>query len=69
MRQVETLAKEEGEIGAICDIRSDKLEVINMVKKMGYREVARADLYNEGYEDIALMKPLIENKLFWKQTY
>lgn len=60
-RQVESLAMYDGEIGAICDIRSDKPDVISMVKQMGYEEVARTDLYREGYEDIVLVKFFVKN--------
>jgi len=63
-RQVEALAKEEKNLGMICDVRANRLDVLNLYKSMGYREVARTDLYNEGYEDVVLMKPLVDRELF-----
>jgi len=65
IRQVEYLAKEErGEIGVICDARLDKVDTLSMLYKIGYKEIARADLYNEGKIDVVLMKPLVENFSF-----
>lgn len=63
-RQVESISREEGKLGVICDARSDNEESINLLKSNGYIEVARADLYNEGYEDVVMIKPLIESFSF-----
>jgi len=60
-RQVEALAKEEKNLGMICDVRSNRLDVLNLYKSMGYREVARTDLYKEEKIDVVLMKPLVKN--------
>lgn len=61
IRQVEAISREEGKLGMICDARSDKLDVLTLLNRNGYREVARADLYNEGHEDSVFMKPLTKN--------
>lgn len=58
IRQVENISKQEGKLGIICDARSDRPDVLNMLRINGYKDVARADLYNEGYEDVVLMKSL-----------
>ncbi len=57
-RQIEVLSSQEKKLGIICDTRSDRLGVLNAFKIMGYKEVERADLYGEGYEDVVLMKEL-----------
>jgi len=59
MRQVEALSKEEGRYGVICDARSDRIEIVNFLKINGYKEIARVDLYKEGYEDVVMAKALI----------
>lgn len=58
LRQAEVIAKQQGNLAMVGDARSDRLDVINFLLKNGYKEVARADLYNEGYEDVEFIKPL-----------
>lgn len=58
MRQTEVIAKKQGYLGVICDARSDNLPVLNLLLKNKYKEIARADLYNEKYEDLVFFKPL-----------
>ena len=67
IRQVEALSKQEGKLGMICDVRSDKLGTLNMLKIIGFKEVARGDLYNENREDAILMKSFDGNSLFYPQ--
>lgn len=61
VRQIEEISKEEGKLGIVCDARSDRTGIINLLRSNGYKEIARADLYNEGYEDIIMSKPLADN--------
>jgi len=61
-RQVEILAKKQGYWVVQGDARADRLDIILPLLADGYKEVARADLYNEGYEDVVLVKPLIERE-------
>ncbi len=68
LRQVETISKEEGKLGIICDVRSDRINIINLLKSNGYKEIARADLYNEGYEDFVMSKSLVDSPLFNQKT-
>lgn len=56
IRQVEAISKQEGKLGIICDSRSDRLDVLNLLRKNNYVEIARTDLYKEGYEDVVMMK-------------
>ena len=56
IRQVEEISRQEGRLGIISDARSTRKDVINLLKGNGYREIARADLYREGYEDVILTK-------------
>lgn len=64
IRQSEFFATKEGYLGVICDARSDRLDVVNLLLGNGYREIARSDLYREGYEDIIFFKPLGDFKNF-----
>ncbi|MBU2052918.1 MAG: hypothetical protein ABIJ14_03390 [Nanoarchaeota archaeon] len=59
IRQVEVEARERGDVAVIGDARSDRLDVLTLFLSKGYKEVARADLYGEGYEDVVLIKPFI----------
>ena len=61
LRQIETISRQEGKLGVICDTRSYRLDVLFMLKTNGYKEIARDDLYKEGYEDIVLAKSLLTN--------
>ncbi len=56
IRQVEAISKQEGKLGIICDARTDRLDVLSALRIGGYKEVARTDLYKEGYEDVVMMK-------------
>ncbi|MFH1586024.1 MAG: hypothetical protein ABIB79_04610 [archaeon] len=47
----------------MCDLRSDNIPIRNLLLINGYKEIARVDLYNEGYEDVVLVKPLKRNCL------
>ena len=58
IRQTEIKAREEGNLAVICDARSNNIPVCNLLRSNGYLEAARADLYNEGYEDIVFIKDL-----------
>ena len=62
IRQAEHEARKEGDLATICDARSDRLDVQRLLLVNGYKEIARADLYKEGYEDIVLMKPLVNDE-------
>ncbi|MDD5012362.1 MAG: hypothetical protein PHQ66_01810 [Candidatus Nanoarchaeia archaeon] len=55
-RQVEAESKDYDAI--ICDTRSDRLDVLNLLKLCGYREIARALLYDSNTEDVVLLKNL-----------
>jgi len=57
-RQVEVNAKKQGKSATICDICSDRLDLINFLMIKDYKEVARANLYGEGYEDSVFIKSL-----------
>ncbi|MFH1586029.1 MAG: hypothetical protein ABIB79_04635 [archaeon] len=46
--------------GVEGDARSDRLDVIFPLRVDDYKEIARADIYNEGYEDVVLAKPLFK---------
>jgi len=61
IRQVEIKAKKTGDLAMICDVRSNRLDVIRLLRCNGYKEVVRADIYNEGYEDVVFVKPLEQN--------
>lgn len=63
-RQVETISRQEGKLGIICDVRTGRPDVLSLLKKDGYCEVERADLYGEGYEDIVMMKSLTKNLIY-----
>ena len=58
LRQVEVIAKQQGNLAIVGDARSDRLNVIQLLVTNGYREVARTDLYKEDQEDIMFCKPL-----------
>ena len=58
LRQVEVIAKQQGNLAIVGDTRSDRLDIITFLLKNGYKEVARADIYNESYEDVEFMKDL-----------
>jgi len=57
MRWEEVEAKKAGNLAMICDTRL--YDVANLLRCNGYREIARADLYHEGFEDIVFAKPLV----------
>jgi len=63
-RQAETIAKKEGYLATICDARSDRKDICEFLLKNNYRETARVDLYQEGYEDIVFIKTLGDFKNF-----
>lgn len=64
IRQVEAISRQEGKLGVICDARSDRIDVLNLLRSNGYREITRADLYGEGYEDIVMIKPFTKNLIY-----
>ncbi|MDP2628587.1 MAG: GNAT family N-acetyltransferase [Nanoarchaeota archaeon] len=46
--------------GIICDTHSDNYPMINLLRFMGYDEIARAPLYNQNVEEIVMMKNLVK---------
>lgn len=57
-RQVEAEARENDYDAIICDTHSDRVDVLNLMKFCGYREIARKPLYESNTEDIVLLKNL-----------
>jgi hypothetical protein len=58
-RNVEVEARKSGKYDAIiCDTRSDRPDVIGLLKFCNYREIARAQLYDSNNEDIIFRKEL-----------
>ncbi|MCL5018684.1 MAG: hypothetical protein M1416_02890 [Candidatus Pacearchaeota archaeon] len=55
-RQAEAESKDYDAI--ICDTRSDRLDVLNLLKLCGYREISRVPLYDSNTEDVVLLKNL-----------
>lgn len=64
LRQAEAESKDYDAI--ICDTRSDRLDVLNMLKLCGYRELSRASLYDSNIEDVIMLKNLNNKGLFSK---
>lgn len=46
----------------MCDTRSDRIDVLNLLKLCGYKEVSRVPLYDSNVEDVVLSK-VLDNKL------
>ena len=44
--------------GIICDVRASQIQVINLLRFMGYQDVFRGPLYNSGEEDVVMVKEL-----------
>jgi hypothetical protein len=40
----------------ICDARSDRLDVVSMLRMMGYQELLRVPLYDKGVEDLVFIR-------------
>jgi len=55
-RQMEVEARNSGFKGVLCDVRSDKKEMINLLKFMGYDELFRTSLYENNIEDAVFTK-------------
>jgi hypothetical protein len=62
IRQVEIDARKKGYLAVVCDSRSGRKDVNKFLKINGYRELARADIYGEGIEDIIYLKSLVEDE-------
>jgi hypothetical protein len=56
LRQAEAESKNYDAI--ICDTRSDRLDVLNLMKLSGYIEISRIPLYDSNVEDVVLWKNL-----------
>jgi hypothetical protein len=56
LRQAES--ESENYDAIICDTRSDRLDVLNLMKLCGYREISRIPLYDSNVEDAVLLKNL-----------
>ena len=55
-RQAEAESKNYDAI--ICDARSDRIDVLNLLKLCGYKEISRVPLYDSNVEDVVLLKNL-----------
>jgi len=40
----------------ICDTRSDRVDVVNMLRLLGYQELLRAPIYEKNVEDLVMYK-------------
>jgi len=56
IRQVEAESQNENMGGVIVDTRSDRRDIISMLRQSGYKEIARAPLYDESAEDVIFVK-------------
>lgn len=56
LRQAEVESKNYKMI--ICDTRSDRIDVLNLLKLCGYKEVSRIPLYDSNAEDVIMSKTL-----------
>ena len=61
-RQGEVIAQENNYSAIICDTHSDNLPVINLLRSQGYREIARAQLYDNHTEEIIFGKNFKERE-------
>ncbi len=59
LRQAEAESKNYNMI--TCDTRSNRIDVLNLLKLCGYKEVSRVPLYNSNTEDIIMSKILSKN--------
>ncbi len=64
VRQIEAESRENNYNAIICDARSDRLDVLNLMKLCGYREIARKPLYDGNTEDVVLLKNLKNSSNF-----
>lgn len=60
LRQVEIESREKYDF-IICDYRSDRKDVANLLNFMGYKELLKIPLYEKNVEDIVAVKSLKEN--------
>ncbi len=56
LRQAEAESKNYDMI--TCDTRSDRIDILNLLRLCGYREVSRIPLYNSNTEDVIMSKIL-----------
>jgi hypothetical protein len=56
LRQAEYVAGKEGYLAMICDARSDRTDVLKILRTAGYSEIARVALYESDVEDIVMGK-------------
>lgn len=56
LRQAEAESQDYDAI--ICDTRSDRIDILNMLKLCNYKELLRTPLYDPNLEDIVLLKNL-----------
>jgi len=62
IRQVEFDARENGYLAVVCDSRSDRTDVNDLLLINGYKVIAQADLYREGFKDCIYLKPLVKEE-------
>jgi hypothetical protein len=55
VRQAEKENPEEFD-AILCDLRSDQMNTINMLKSMGYEELLRAPIYDTDFEDVVMVR-------------
>jgi hypothetical protein len=59
LRQAE--AESRGYNAIICDTRSDRTDVLNLLRLCEYHEISRVPLYESNTEDVVLLKNLNRN--------
>ena len=58
LKQVEAEAVKEGYDMILCDTRSSQTDVLSLMKFSGFREIARAPLYDSNEEDVIMGKQI-----------